>query len=355
MIFVLVMGLWLTNCSHTPPAQELSMKRAEHHLSDGRFRNRFVAEMDKPVSDLISWQWERRSPRSTTFPLAENDPAFLKGNRTERTVTWVGHSTLLVQVGGINILTDPHFGQRASPVGFAGPKRYTPPGIRIEDLPDIDIVVISHNHYDHLDRPSIEALWARRTDDGPTFFVPLRMKSWFENLGVDRVVELDWWDSASWKTARVHAVPVQHWSSRSPFDRNQVLWAGWVVEISDFRFFFAGDTGYSPDFKEIGERFGGFDLSAIPIGAYAPRWFMKDAHCNPAEAVQIHQDVGSIQSVGIHWGTFPLTDEPYDEPPQLLRDAMEEAGLSPAQFWTLDHGETRFLGDAVSKSMGPED
>ena len=155
------------------------------------------------------------------------------------------------------------------------------------------------------------------------------------------MIELDWWESHQVGNWKYHAVPVQHWSRRGLLDTNKVLWAGWVVEAPDKRLFFAGDTGYSKDFKDIGNRFKSMDLSLIPIGAYAPRWFMKDMHCSPEEAVQIHLDVNSKQSIGMHWGTFlNLTDEPLDEPPVRLQKAVQSKGLNPETFITLKHGET---------------
>ena len=267
----------------------------------------------------------------------------MKGNRDIPTLTWIGHSTLLIQYNGVNILTDPHFTQRASPVSFAGPKRDTPPGLSIDDLPIIDLILISHNHYDHLDKLTIKTITKNQPDKPPKIFVPLKLKQWFLNLGITNITELDWQESIKFGEWQVHAVPVQHWSARTPFDRNKTLWAGWVLETEGFRFFFAGDTGYSKDFKNLSKIFGQFDLAAIPIGAYEPRWFHKKAHVNPEEAVMIHQDINARYSVGIHWGTFIMTDEPVEEPPKRLLVALEKAGISEENFFVMEHGETKVL------------
>ena len=267
----------------------------------------------------------------------------MKENRELRTITWIGHSTLLIQYGGINILTDPHLTPRASPLSFVGPKRFTPPGLSADDLPVIDLIIISHNHYDHLDRITLEKLYEHQPNNPPHIFVPLKLKKWFLDLGIENVTELDWNESEKFGEWLIHAVPVQHWSWRTPWDRNKTLWAGWVLETKGFRFFFAGDTGYSQDFENLGKQFGQFDLAAIPIGGYEPRWFMKDSHVNPEEAVLIHQDINSRYSVGIHWGTFILTDEPVEEPPKCLLSALEKAEIPEEEFFVMEHGETKVL------------
>jgi len=314
-----------------------------HHTKDG-FKNNYLPEkrMSKSLGTVFKWRFSRNSQELVDFESVKPDLLFLKNNRSEETLTWIGHSTFLWQYQGKNIVTDPHLSNRASPVSFAGPKRIVKPAISMDGLPPIDVVVISHNHYDHLDKKTILGIVDKQKSNPPLFLVPLGIKEWFENIGIEEnVVELDWWQSHPIGQWTYHAVPVQHWSRRGLTDTNKVLWAGWVVESPGRRLFFAGDTGYSKDFQDIGARFGKMDLSLIPIGAYAPRWFMKDMHCNPEEAVQIHQDVRSKFSVGMHWGTFlNLTDEPLVEPPQLLRKAVKNANLEEGSFITLKHGET---------------
>jgi L-ascorbate metabolism protein UlaG (beta-lactamase superfamily) len=318
-----------------------------HHTGNG-FRN---VHTTGPRGGFWKWQWERwrkglpkTPPGGYRFEVLEPDVAFLKANGRETTITWIGHATLLIQAGGVNILTDPHLSERASPVSFAGPKRVVPPAVSFDELPRIDIVLISHNHYDHLDEGTVKRL-ASSSGGSPRFFVPLGIKDWFRSRGIDDVREMDWWETEEVLGLSLHFVPTQHWSARSPFDRNETLWGAWVVESPGFRFFFCGDGGSSAHFREIARKFGSFDLAAIPIGAYEPRWFMKTAHLNPAEAVKVHQELQSRFSIAIQWGTFVLSDEPLDEPPVRLAEALAEAGLDPGRFVALRHGETVRLDD----------
>ena len=316
--------------------------KPNHHTSDGYMNNYLPKEkMSKGLATVFKWRFTRNSQTLVDFEQLEPDLPFLQLNRKEETLTWIGHSTFLWQYRGINLITDPHLSNRASPVSFAGPKRLSPPAVLLPDLPELDIVVISHNHYDHLDKSSVLGIYEKQKTKPPLFLVPLGMKEWFENIGINSgVVELDWWESHQVGGWKYHAVPVQHWSRRGLLDTNKVLWAGWVVEAPEKRLFFAGDTGYSKDFKDIGKRFKTMDLSLIPIGAYAPRWFMKDMHCNPEEAVQIHLDVKSKKSIGMHWGTFMnLTDEPLEEPPERLRKAVKAKKIPPEDFISPKHGE----------------
>ena len=315
-----------------------------HHSSKG-----FINPQEKESTgfmDFIKWRWQRSSqdipgPEAYHFPLARADLEFLQRNRSVNSATWIGHATVLMQMDGINILTDPQFSERASPVQWAGPQRVVAPGIAIQDLPAIDYVVISHDHYDSLDTDSIRALFQRQGGELTTFIVPLKLKSWFLDLGISRVIELDWWESHQENKISITAVPAQHWSKRTPFSRNSTLWAGWVVKTPSFNFYFCGDSGYyAPMFREIGEKLGPFDLAAIPIGAYEPRWFMKSKHINPQESVQVHLDLKAKQSLAIHWGTFILTDEPLTEPPKVLQKALQENNLPAASFLVLKHGET---------------
>ena len=313
------------------------------HRGPSGFRNNHPVGRE---GSFLKWQFERwregvpKPPANGyDFPMAEPEIAFLRSNTTLTTVTWIGHATVLLQTAGRNVLTDPHFTERASPVSFAGPRRKVRPGLAIEELPRIDAVLISHNHFDHLDAASIRML-AAQPGGSPRFFVPLGLKAWFADQGVADVVELDWWQAAEIRGIRIHCVPVQHWSKRTLTDRDQTLWSGWIVEEPSFRFFFAGDTGYSEDFREVRKRYGPMDLAAIPIGAYEPRWFMAPYHVDPNEAVQIHADLESRYSVGVHWGTFELTDEPLDEPPRALDRARATHGVAADRFFVLKHGET---------------
>jgi len=313
-----------------------------HHLQHG-FRN-----LNPAYTRPDFWtRWTFVIPRlfkSTfsapeAFPVVPNDGQALRENSGAPTVTWVGHSTVLVQMDGVSFLTDPQWSERASPLSFAGPRRVTPPGLRFEDLPPIDFVVISHDHYDHLDVRTVQRLWSTHR---PRFLVPLGLKAWFGDLGIDAVDELDWWESRTVKGLTVVCLPTQHWSARTLWDENRRLWAGWAVLGRDRRFYFAGDTGYyAPIFQEIGRRLGPFDLGAIPIGAYMPRAMMRLSHLTPEEALQVFADIGARRLVAIHWGTFNLTDEPLSEPPVRTEAEARQLSLDPERIWVLQHGETR--------------
>jgi len=323
-----------------------------HHRVDG-FANRYVERSDKP--GLWRWQWERFRdglPKPPAAPIQGISPDVdrIHGSSRQPRVTWVGHSTLLVQLDGLNILTDPHWGNRASPVSFAGPKRHQAPGIPLEKLPQIHVVLISHNHWDHLDRKTVQDLMDRHS--GIRFLVPLGVQHWFrrEIRGAvisgssPNVIALDWDGHVSLQgeTHRLdlHFLAVQHWSARSLGDRYETLWGSWAVLHPSFRFWFSGDLGYSPDTQDIGRRMGGFDLAAIAIGAYEPRWFMKESHLNPQEAVQVMKEVNAKAAIGIHWGTFEgISDEPLDQPPKDLQVAVQSAG-APVDFTVLRHGQT---------------
>jgi N-acyl-phosphatidylethanolamine-hydrolysing phospholipase D len=320
-------------------------KKGPHHAPSG-FRNVHVREKTGFL-DFLKWRWERfgkdiPGPEAYSFPLGKNYPEFLRSNRTLNKVTWIGHATLLLQMDGLNLVTDPQFSPRASPFRWLGPKRVAPVGLELEDLPDIDLAVISHNHYDSLDKRSIVRLVRRSSGGNTMFLVPLGLRSWFFSVGIRNVVELDWRENARFRHAEIIAVPAQHWSQRG-FSRNESLWAGWVIRSKEFSFFFVGDSGYTEEFREIGRNYGPFDLAAIPIGAYEPRWFMRFYHMTPEEAVQVHLDVRAKRSIGIHWGTFMLTDEPLDEPPLKLRIAMDKRKIPESEFVVVQHGETMLL------------
>lgn len=319
-----------------------------HHTPEG-FQNLDPAA--RISEGFLRWQWQRRQaglpkppdPTHRDWRVAA-DLALLHTPAGTPDVTWIGHATLLLRLGGINVLTDPHFSERASPVGFAGPKRFHPPGVALAELPEIHAVVISHNHYDHLDVDSVRQL-QQRSGGKLQFFVPLGLKPWFAELGIDKVTELDWWQHAELGGVRFTLTPLQHWSARSLGDRNRTLWGGWAITAPELNVFFAGDTGYSADFVEIGRRLGPFDLAALPVGAYEPRWFMGRQHVDPAQALQIHRDVRARQSLGVHWGVFEMADESLDEPRRALAAAREAAGMAESEFFVLRVGETRRILD----------
>jgi N-acyl-phosphatidylethanolamine-hydrolysing phospholipase D len=324
-----------------------------------RYRNTYT-HSNPGMRDLLRWVMFRKAPpKPEAHPLTPNDPETLRVNRESPTLTWVGHSTFLIQIEGRNILTDPLFTERASPFPFAGPRRVTPNGLELRDLPPLDCVLVSHDHYDHLNAPSVRALLRRARDAGdnpPLFIVPAGLGQWFRKRGFPRVRELDWWETLEGADVpelgglRVHGVPAQHWSQRIPWLINRTRWNGFVVEGRGGRLLFPGDTGYSRDFADIRERLGDMTVALLPIGAYEPRWFMQPMHTNPEDAVRIHQDLGAAQSAAMHWGTFALTDEPFHEPPQRLRSALRESGVAEDKFWVMGHGETKSLSHVWGKS-----
>jgi L-ascorbate metabolism protein UlaG (beta-lactamase superfamily) len=288
---------------------------------------------------FVSRMWASTvSPRTANLPVLDNDGRALRENRGAPTITWVGHATLLIQLDDVNVLTDPQWSDRASPVSFGGPRRLTRPGVKFEDLPPIHLVLISHDHYDHLDVATVTRLAKAHK---PHFLVPLGLRQWFADLGITDVEELDWWDARSLRGLTLTCVPAQHFSGRTFWDRNRRLWSGWTIAGKDRRLYFAGDTAYWKGLREIGRRLGPFDLAAIPIGAYLPPVIMKPSHTSPEEALQLFGDVGGRVFVPIHWGTFDLAEEPIEEPPRRLSAEAERLRLGPDRVWILKHGETR--------------
>ncbi|XP_043569774.1 N-acyl-phosphatidylethanolamine-hydrolyzing phospholipase D isoform X2 [Chiloscyllium plagiosum] len=327
---------------------------------DGRFVNPWPTWSDLAFTNVLKFAMMERDHTNIPSSKAELDeglpilePYFVKnpqlvGSLTNGIrVTWLGHASLLVEMEGLTFLTDPIFSQRASPVQFFGPKRFRNPPCTVAQLPKIDAVVISHTHYDHLDYNTVLSLNERFGGD-LRWFVPLGLLDWMQKCGCENIIELDWWEEncvPGHDEVTFVFTPVQHWSKRTVTDDNKVLWGSWCVLGPWNRFFFAGDTGYCVAFEQIGKRYGPFDLAAIPIGAYEPRWFMKYNHVNPEEAVRIHIDVQAKRSVGIHWGTFALANEYYLEPRRKLEEARERYGLKPEDFFVLKHGESRNVGE----------
>ena len=336
---IIVFTIGIMSISNKLFAKEIFSKAI---FKDGIFYNNYINHKMATFKEFWKWRKESKKREPLSFPLANNDPKFLQENRTQKTLTWIGHASFLIQLDGINILTDPHLTERASPIVFAGPSITTPPGLAIEDLPEIDVIVISHNHYDHLDYQTILKITRKQINRQPLVLVPLKLKKLLKSFGARNVKELDWWDTTTFKNLNIHSVPVQHWSNRS-FNTNKTLWCGWVFENEDFKSIFVGDTGYSKDFSTIQQKFGPMDLSMIPIGAYAPRWFMKDHHCNVEESIQIHKDLKSKKSIAMHWGTFQLTDEPMDEPVKLLKKLTIENNFLPDEFIAMTHDESKII------------
>ena len=295
---------------------------------DGRFLN------PEPTSPKSVWkflatrartEWARW-PSWVDAPPAAKPPGRVEGDRV--VVTVINHATALIQADGKNVLTDPIFSMRCSPVSFAGPRRVCDPAIAFDDVPRIDLVLLSHDHYDHLDRPTLDRLIAR---DRPLIMTGLGVTSRFPSHA--RAIELDWWQShAIDERTRASFVPTQHFSGRSPWDQNRTLWGAFVLEIGARKVYFGGDSGYGHHYRKTFESFGAMDAALLPIGAYAPRDFMGPVHMNPEEAVRAHLDLRSSLSIGIHYGTFHLTAEPIDEPLARLRSALAEARLPKDRF-----------------------
>ncbi len=320
---------------------------AQAPRSEEGFRNNYPH-----AAKESSWAWRWQQLRHGVpeaplggwkIPAVKTDAEALRARQVNPSITWIGHAAFLLQLGGKNILIDPHFSEYASPVQFAGPRRIVPLPIDIPELPRIDVVLTTHNHFDHLDRDTVKRL-AAQPGGSPRFLVGKGLMSWFREQGIERVEEFDWWQSTSEGPLELAFVPVQHWSRRTLWDTNRTLWGGWVVGGDGLKIIHTGDAGLSKDFRDIGERLGPFDLALIPIGGYAPRWFMKTMHVDVPEAVQVREDLRAARAIGMHWGTFEsLTDEPMDEPPLELARRREAKGLRVDQFDVMKIGETRTI------------
>jgi L-ascorbate metabolism protein UlaG (beta-lactamase superfamily) len=307
-----------------------------------RYVNHDGSTPDKGLRDILRWQvvdrlaGRRRATEAQPFvpPVRANDGRALLERGPH--VTWIGHASFVLRLGGALVATDPVFAARMGPR-----RRLAPPGVAPENLPPLDIVTVSHSHYDHMDVPSLRALGARGS---PTFVVPKDNGQVLRDAGLARVVELGWWESAEIAGTRVTCVPSQHWSMRVPWDRNTRLWGGFVFESTEGVAYHAGDTAMSEQvFRAIGERFPNIDWAMLPIGAYDPAWFMSPQHMNPEEAGRAWELVGAKVLVAMHWATFRLTDEPPGEPPLRMRTWFEERKYPHERLWILDIGETRSL------------
>ena len=326
-----------------------------HRGPDGRFRNPWPGSVEHGLGSMLRWTIDRARngtlgfrPRGTPPVAVPALPVVARVASGACRLTWIGHSTFLVQIGGLNVLTDPVFAERASPVRFAGPRRLAPPGLAIDALPPIDLVLQSHDHYDHLDTETVRIL-ARRSAS-TVWCAPLGVAARLRALGVRHVTECDWLATAEpVPGARVACIPARHFSGRSLRERNTTLWCGWTLHVGARRLYFVGDSAFHPDFASIGEREGPFDAVLMPIGAYEPRWFMSAVHMDPEEAVAAYVALRSAHPAhpcvmaAMHWGTFVLTDEPVDEPPRRARAAWKSHGLDDASLWVFAPGETKAI------------
>jgi L-ascorbate metabolism protein UlaG (beta-lactamase superfamily) len=302
------------------------------HFDGKRFFNPNAPQV-RGLLDTLRWKLTTRPHRSPRFiedVVQTKPPTRVDGD--ELRVTFVNHSTILLQQRDLNILTDPVWCKRASPVSWAGPARRRKPGVRWDDLPRIDIVLVSHNHYDHLDIAALRKLAAKGQSQ---FIAPIGVGRWLRSQGIEPSAELDWGQSIAVQQATIHCVPALHFSARGMFDRNRTLWCGYIVEAANGHVYFAGDTAFGGHFAAIRERYGAPRVALLPIGAYEPRWFMSSVHMDPEEAVHAHRLLGARTSVAIHHGTFQLTDESIDTPARRL---VECAGTE--SFVILKNGES---------------
>jgi L-ascorbate metabolism protein UlaG (beta-lactamase superfamily) len=312
---------------HGPPSD---------HFDGSRFHNPDDAQ---PSSNVLRW-WMNRQPgpwdRDPAGTYGPAPAARVDGGRMR--VTWINHATALLQMDGLNVLTDPIWSERCSPVSFAGPRRVRPPGIRFEDLPPIDVVLVSHNHYDHMDEATLRRL---QSTFHPKFVVGLGNAKQLERWGIE-ARELDWWQSVPLSAqVQLTSVPAQHFSNRALTDRNATLWTGFVLEGPSGAAYFAGDTGFGAHYDAIYRRFGAVRLALLPIGAFRPEWFMGPIHMSPADAVKAHLTLHAVTSVAIHFGTFPLADDGQTEPVEKLGEALQSGGVPQERFWALGFGEGR--------------
>ncbi|MFW2372157.1 MAG: MBL fold metallo-hydrolase [Gammaproteobacteria bacterium] len=320
------------------------------HYKDGKFTN--GVELDKTWWGFIAM---RISTEYSEWPdwveSSYGSAAVNKVSGNKIRTTLINHATVLIQTNDLNILTDPVYSDRTSPLSFLGPKRVRNPGLKFDDLPKIDVVIISHDHYDHLDLATIERLVAR---DNPKIYLGLGVGERLESM--ENVKELDWWESAEVETDfSLTFVPVQHFSGRTPFDRYSTLWGGFMLEIGKRKIYFGGDSGYAEHYQKTYEKFGIIDLAFLPIGAYAPQDFMGYAHMNPEEAIKAHQDLHAEKSIGIHYGTFQLTQEAINEPVEWLIRERKKAGIAENSFVLLEHGQPITISSNDNANQkGPE-
>jgi N-acyl-phosphatidylethanolamine-hydrolysing phospholipase D len=326
-----------------------------HHRPEGGFRNPWPSAQAHGFKDFLKWSLveRRRNPRRPDpdpHTFARVPPAFVvpRAAPDQLTITWVGHTSFLIQIAGLNILIDPIWSERASPIRFLGPRRWVPAAVEFDRLPPIDVVVLSHDHYDHLDAATISRI-ARRFP-AALWYAPLGVGEFLRQRGAREVTERDWWQESVIAKLRLTCVPAQHFSGRTLRNRNNTLWCGWTFRSPHKALFFAGDTALHPEFGAIARRCGPFDVAILPIGAYEPRWFMGSVHMNPEDCMKAIAQLSAAQSAGrlvmaaAHWGTFKLTDEPMDEPPEKMRELWLASGLDSNDLWIMRHGETRTIG-----------
>lgn len=328
-----------TSMNELPKVWTHPWHNIEHHTPEGGFQNLWEPRRGVSVWKGMKWFLGHTFTNKTNRlpPVRTVASEALRRPPTRLRITWIGHSTMLVRTPERTVLVDPIFSRRASPYSFAGPRREPDLPVRLEDLPEIDIVLISHDHYDHLDGGTVRHLASRHD---PLFLVPLGVGQYVREWGASNVLEMDWWQYVEIGGVRYHSVPAKHFSGRGMFDRDQTLWMGWFLEgIEGGDLFYAGDTGYSLHFGEIRERIGRPEIALLPIGAYLPPWMMQPVHVNPEEALRAFEDLEADHFLPVHWGTFDMAEEPLHAPADTLRRLIEEHGLDD-QVHILEIGES---------------
>lgn len=308
-----------------------------NHFNGETFHNLEKSDTKRKFINFLKWKFLSKPKRWPKWVNIKQQQVLSERTKQgEARITFINHATMLIQMDGVNILTDPMYSQRTSPFRFLGPKRVKQPGVKFDDLPPIDIILISHNHYDSFDIPTLDKL---RQRDKPKIGFGIG-NAYYLNTSFDQdVIEMDWQDAFDFKPLKFIFLPAQHWSKRGFNDTNKALWGSFAI-IGSKKIYFAGDTGYANHFKTVKQQFDYFDLSLLPIGAYEPRWFMKGDHMNPDDAVQAHLDLNSKKSMGFHFGTFPLTNEAIDDPVKDLNKAKKQYHISEDDFCTLKEGES---------------
>jgi N-acyl-phosphatidylethanolamine-hydrolysing phospholipase D len=331
-----------------------TVRLSAHHRPEGGFRNPWPSAQMHGFLDFLKWSLierrrnpRRRDPDPSVFTRAAPSYVVPRAAPDVFTMTWIGHTSFLIQMAGLNMLTDPIWSERASPVQFAGPRRWVAPAVDFDALPPIDAVIFSHDHYDHLDSSTVSRLAERYP--AARWYAPLGVGAFLRRRGARDVIQSDWWDESTLGELRLTCLPAQHFSGRTLGRRNTTLWCGWALRTADHSLFFAGDTALHPDFGSIARRCGPFDVAILPIGAYEPRWFMGAVHMNPEDCInavdqlETGQHGARLVMIASHWGTFKLTDEPMDEPPTRMRERWRAAGRDGEKLWIMRHGETRII------------
>lgn len=337
LIIIFTSSLLFMNCSNSKP-----FSKSDHYdPQSGIFFNPTLEKQSKNILDILKWKFATTAKEwPTNIPLSHQPLLISPYKNNDVNLTFINHSTFLIQLKEMNILTDPVYSKRVSPVSWLGPKRVHEPGVALDDLPPIHMVIISHNHFDHLDINTLKKLEEKFK---PHFLVPLGDEVLLKKEGLKKVSSLDWYQSFTLNEIEFIFTPTQHWSRRGLFDTNKSLWGGYIIRNQKKKIYFGGDAGYSKYFKEIYKLYGPMDISLLPIGAYAPRWFMQDMHMDPEEAIWAHQDLESKKSIGIHFGTFQLTNEAREEPTQKLQIHLKNQKISPDDFMVLEPGQSKLF------------